>query len=142
MAERHGRRHIDDHARSARAEAGHYRLRHCHGAERVQLEKLACCVHRHAFQRAHQTGAGIVDERVDRPRFIQSTGDVGSVGHIECNDAQPFGCGQQIPTRRAHRGNDRPVAIEEIAGSLKPEAGRAAGDEDGVHVKLLFVVMV
>ena len=35
---------------------------------------------------------------------------------------------------------DLPIAIEEVAGGLEAEAGRAAGDQDGFHGELLAVV--
>ena len=39
--------------------------------------------------------------------------------------------GQDILARLAHGGDDAPVVIEEEACDFEPEAGRAAGDENG-----------
>ncbi|MGH1560809.1 hypothetical protein ACRAWD_30240 [Caulobacter segnis] len=53
--------------------------------------------------------------------------------HVERQDPQALGRRQDIRVRGPHRGDDGPVAIEEIAGGLEAEARGASGDEDGVH---------
>ena len=128
------RRDVHDDAGPALAKLRQHRLHHGKRPERVRLEELAHGVHRRAFEGVQPADAGIVDQDVDGSRGLDGLADARRVGDVEGEHAQAVGGGQTHLARRAHGGHHVPPPVDEEAGGLKTEPGRAAGDQDGLHV--------
>ena len=126
---------MDDHAGAARAHGRNDRLRHRDEAEHIGLEQRPRRLDRRRLERVQKADAGIVDEDIDRPGRSDGAGNAGRVGHVEGQQSEAVGGGQQAFLRVAHGGDDAPAALEEIARDGEAEAGRAAGDENGLHKK-------
>ena len=88
-------------------------------------------------QGAQHADPCVVDQDVDRPGGLDGLTDAFRIGDVEGEHAQTLGTGQNVLARRAHRGDDLPVAIEEVPGDFEAETGRASGDQDGFHGELL-----
>jgi hypothetical protein len=90
-------------------------------------------LHRGAFQRSQHADPCIVDQSIDRPCGLHCLTDAVRVSDVEGKYTQTFGARHRVFARRTHRGDDLPVAIEEISGGFEAKAGRASGDQDGFH---------
>ena len=130
---RHGRRHVHDDAGLPLPKLRQHCLRHGDRAERVGLEDIADRLHRRALDGVQEADARVVDQDVDWTGSLNGPTDALRVGDVQRNDAQVLRTRQDVFTRASHRGDHLPAAIEEVAGDLETEAGRASGDQCGLH---------
>ena len=72
------------------------------------------------------------------PARLDRGGDALGPRHVERQDAQPLRSGQNVFARRSHGGDHVPALRVKVARGLEAIAGRAAGNEHGVHGRLLF----
>ncbi len=130
--QRDARRHVHDDPGLALAHLRQHRLGDRDGAEGVGLEQLADRAPCASLERCGRAEAGVVDQHVDRPGGLDAVANALRVGDVE-RSTRRSGRRQHVLARRAHRGDHLPVAIEEVARGFEAEAGRAAGDQDGLH---------
>ena len=132
-AQRNRRGHIDDGAGLARPELRQNGLDHRHGTEGIGFEDASDHVDRRAFERVQPADAGIAHEHVDIPSRGDGLRDAALVCHIQLQQLQIGGRGNNAVIRGAHGGDDAPAAFEEVFRGLQAKARGAAGDEYGFH---------
>src|SRR5690606_33268344 len=102
------------------------------------FENLARDIDGRSFKRIEPADAGIVDQDIDRSGRIDGIAHALVAGNIERQDEQIVGGWENIFARRAHRGDNLPIAREEIFRDIEAEARRAAGNQYGLHGEFLW----
>ena len=74
---------------------------------------------------------------IDRARGLKAGSNAMGVRDIERHNPQPVGAWQQVRAERAHRGDDAPALLMEMAGSLKSVTAGTARNQHRLHVDLL-----
>ncbi|MGF6819839.1 hypothetical protein OKW33_006733 [Paraburkholderia atlantica] len=87
------------------------------------------------FERVQKADTRIVDEHVDPACCIDDRANALRVLHIEGENRKTIGARQHVFTWRAHRRDHAPVAIQKISRDFEAKAGRATGNQDGLHVE-------
>ena len=128
---------VDDAAPALLAHAGQHELRHADEAEDVGLELAAHVVERHLLDRAVLRVAGVVHEHADGAFDLLDRGDG------RCIDASSVTSqGEHLAALRLEIGDrleaaggrvDVVPSLGEVLGRRAADAGRAAGDEDGLR---------
>ncbi|GAY23578.1 hypothetical protein SFOMI_4156 [Sphingobium fuliginis] len=136
-AQRHGGRHVDDHARSTLAHLRYECAAHRHGADAVGFEELADQTHRHGFEGAHAAYPRIVDHYVDPAGGLDQRGYAVLAGDVQRQQAQAFGmAAEQGRVGPSHGRDDIPSLREEMKRRGLAIARRSAGDQDRLAHRL------